>query len=93
MKQKLTLNVFGQVQGVDFRSMVKTKAVELKLTGLVRNNSDNSVLIEAEGQKEKLEDLVEWINRNPGYSKITKIEDYWNNPTGQYNDFRIDYSL
>jgi len=92
MSQKLTLNIFGQVQGVDFRSMVKMKAVELGLNGLIRNNSDNSVTVESEGRKDKLEDLLEWINKSPGYSKVTSTKDYWNDPTGQYDDFRIDYS-
>ena len=92
MDQKLTINIFGEVQGVDFRSMVKMKAVELGLNGLIRNNSDNSVTVEAEGQRDKLQDLLEWINKSPGYSKVTSIKDYWNDPTDKYDDFRINYS-
>ncbi|MBU1148536.1 acylphosphatase [Patescibacteria group bacterium] len=89
MKKRLVLKIYGQVQGVNFRSMVKMKCLDLKLTGQVKNTSEGSVFIEVEGDQDKLEDMVEWINKNPGFSKVTSIEDHWSDATGKFDDFSI----
>lgn len=92
MKQSVSLKIFGEVQGVNLRSMIKLKALELKLTGLVRNNQDGSVTVKAEGDKKSLEDLIAWLNKSPSFSKVTGIEDYWSEYKGEYHDFIIDYT-
>ena len=91
MEQRLVLNVFGEVQGINFRSMVKVKCLESNLTGFVKNNNDGSVTIEVEGEKSSLEDLIEWLNKNPGFSKVSGLEDYWSKAKGEYQDFKIEY--
>ena len=46
---QLRVNVGGRVQGVSFRYYTRREAVTLGLTGWVRNESDGSVLVVAEG--------------------------------------------
>ena len=63
--------VRGRVQGVYFRASTKDKAVELGLTGEVRNMEDESVevLVAGEDQKvEQLKDLKVYSNRVHGWS-------------------------
>ncbi|CDR34433.1 acylphosphatase [Criblamydia sequanensis] len=48
----------GKVQGVFFRATTKKHADQLGLFGSVKNLSDGSVEIIAQGPKEKLEELL-----------------------------------
>ena len=50
------IKLFGKVQGVFFRKFIQKKAFELNVKGFVRNDQDGSVYIEAEAEKEKLEE-------------------------------------
>ena len=54
------IRIYGQVQGVFFRSYAKEVADRLGLVGWVKNNPDGSVETVAEGSKEKLEEFVKW---------------------------------
>lgn len=68
------IKVLGQVQGVSFRYHAKQKADELGLTGYVRNNSDGSVGIEAEGEADKLEQFIAWCRQGPRFGKVADVE-------------------
>jgi acylphosphatase len=52
----------GTVQGVGFRYTVHRFAVELGVTGWVRNRRDGRVEILAEGEKRLIEDFIVRIN-------------------------------
>ncbi|MEM7106607.1 MAG: acylphosphatase [Bacteroidota bacterium] len=68
------ISVFGKVQGVFYRASTKTKALELGIKGFVKNQSDGSVYIEAEGNEERLKQLVEWCNRGPSNAVVTQVK-------------------
>ena len=57
-RQRLRVRVEGTVQGVGFRPFVYRVATELGLGGWVLNDS-RGVLIEAEGERRALEELLE----------------------------------
>lgn len=48
----------GRVQGVGFRYSAQYLAQELGVTGWVKNDWDGTVLMEAQGTKEALDELV-----------------------------------
>lgn len=84
--------VYGRVQGVFFRVSTRRRADELGLEGDVRNLHELSgVEVHAEGEKEQLEKLVEFLKTGPPGAKVEKIEVYWSDYTGDYTDFRIKY--
>jgi acylphosphatase len=88
MADHLTLRIYGTVQGVFFRQSAKEKADELGLTGLVRNEPDGSVYLEAEGDPQKLGKLREWCQVGPRSAKVTRVE----TETGQakgYDRFEV----
>ncbi len=91
MKQKLNLTIHGVVQGVNLRSMIKVQALTLGLAGFVTNQADGTVIVEAEGEKEKMEELIKWLNTKPGNCQIYRMEDVWDEATDQYEDFVIKY--
>ncbi len=83
--------VYGRVQGTFFRAYVSRRATELGLTGYVRNLPDGTVEVEAEGQKNRLEQLVAHLNMGSPASKVEKVITTWSEYTGKYPGFRIRY--
>ena len=67
------LIVSGKVQGVFFRSNTGRKAAELGLAGYARNLEDGTVEVAVEGDEGKVQELIEFIRKNPGYSKVENI--------------------
>ena len=72
-KKCLYLQVFGLVQGVWFRRSTMEKAIELGLSGIVRNEKDGSVYIEAEGAEDNLKIFSEWCKKGPSGAKVIKL--------------------
>ncbi|MEQ6167259.1 acylphosphatase [Ekhidna sp. MALMAid0563] len=67
------IKVAGRVQGVFFRASTKEKADELGIRGWVRNESDGSVLIEAEGETSKLNEFKQWCTIGPSAAVVESI--------------------
>jgi len=87
----LNLKIYGQVQGVFFRANTQEEAQRLGLAGWVKNKVDGSVLIEAQGEKEKLEQLIDWCQKGSPNSQVEKIEIQWRKNTKDYKDSTIKY--
>ena len=91
MENKLLYTIFisGRVQGVGFRWSVTKEAMIWGITGFVKNLSDGSVYIEAEGYKEQLDAFVEWCRKGPGRSVVKSIR-VESSPPVNYSEFRIE---
>jgi acylphosphatase len=65
---RLTAWVEGRVQGVGFRWWVRSRALELGLTGLAENLADGRVKVVAEGAPDRCQELLELLQggRAPG---------------------------
>ena len=74
--------VHGHVQGVFYRANTQKVTQGLGLTGWVKNCDDGSVEIHAEGNKDKLEELIEWCRHGPALAKVSKIDLNWIGPQG-----------
>ncbi len=83
--------VRGRVQGVFFRASVIRRARELGLTGYVRNLHDGSVEVHAEGDKQRLERLVDYLQVGPPGARVREVETKWSDYTGDYTGFSIEY--
>ncbi|MBI2559255.1 acylphosphatase [Candidatus Woesearchaeota archaeon] len=68
------LLVSGRVQGVFFRANVKNKASELGLKGYAKNLPDGNVEIVAEGDEDKIKDLIDFIKKGPGIASVTGVQ-------------------
>lgn len=73
MKKRFSIRVLGRVQGVWFRKSTKEKADELGVVGLVRNEVDGSVYIEAEGEKEIIEAFIAWCHSGSEQSEVKQV--------------------
>jgi acylphosphatase len=77
------LKIFGWVQGVNYRYYTFQKARELGLKGYVSNLADGSVEVTACGERDKLEELIEFCRNNPGYSHVERVEIEWCSEGGE----------
>ena len=66
----VNIRVNGKVQGVFFRASTKNQADSLGLCGLVRNEPDGSVYIEAEGKEVQLQTFVSWCRKGPARARV-----------------------
>lgn len=73
MIEHRVIRVSGRVQGVFFRQSAKQKAVELSIVGFARNESDGTVMIEAEGNPAALDALIAWCHEGPTYAKVERV--------------------
>ena len=89
MRKHLNIKVYGRVQGVFFRHSAKQKAEELGVKGFARNEPDDAVYIEAEGQEENLKQFLDWCRQGPASAQVKKIESVFNSDIKNFNDFVI----
>ncbi len=84
----LNLRVTGRVQGVFFRASTKTCADKLGVRGMVRNESDGTVYIEAEGDDEVLQKFIAWCQQGPEFARVEQciVEEA---PIRHYRSFDI----
>ncbi len=73
MSDQLRMVVRGRVQGVGFRYATINRAVDLGVNGWVRNRSDGSVEIVAQGTADALAALEEWCQRGPAAARVTEV--------------------
>lgn len=88
MAEAVHMIVRGRVQGVFYRANTEKVAQGLGLTGWVRNCPDGAVEIHAEGEKSRLEELIEWCRRGPALASVSGIDLDWVPPEG-HSSFRI----
>ncbi|HEV3479872.1 MAG TPA: acylphosphatase [Gaiellaceae bacterium] len=75
--------VRGHVQGVFFRAEMRDRATSLGLGGWVRNNADGAVEAAFEGERERVESMVEWCRRGPRLARVEDVEVTWEQPEGE----------
>jgi acylphosphatase len=82
--------VKGKVQGVFFRAYIQKEAGKLGIVGWIKNEKDGSVLLEACGEREKLNQLIERINIGSPASKVEDLDITWiKRSQRKLNDFQI----
>lgn len=89
---RLTATIRGHVQGVFFRESTRRRATELGLTGYVRNMPDHTVVqVIAEGEREKLRTLMEFLKEGPPAARVDSVEPEWSEHKGEYSNFSLRY--
>lgn len=83
--------VTGRVQGVYFRYATREEANMRGVKGWVRNLSDGRVEAVFEGEKAKVEELIDFCHYGPPPAKISSVEVAWEDYTGDFKDFFIRY--
>jgi len=84
--------VSGFVQGVFFRYETRRRARQKNVTGWVRNLPDGRVEAIFEGEKGDVLDTISFCRGGPPGAVVRDVRVYWEEPTGEFKDFRITYS-
>jgi len=74
MKEAVHVFVSGMVQGVFYRSWTEETAEELGLKGWVRNLPDGRVEALFEGEKSRVERMIELCRKGPPHAKVESVQ-------------------
>jgi len=93
MKEKTRAHmiVSGRVQGVFFRQNTLNKAKELGVFGWVKNLSDGRLEAVFEGEKKKVEEIVNWAEKGPVSAKVNDVRVEWQEYKGEFKGFKLKY--
>jgi len=86
--KRLLIRVRGSVQGVGFRVSAMVLAEELGLSGSARNDPDESVVIEVEGEDRPVGQFLIWCESGPIHAEVKTI-DHTEVPTQEQSGFHI----
>ena len=87
--RRLTLKIYGFVQGIGYRYLSQKEAKKRGFSGYVCNMPGGGVELVAEGHEPDLKNFVQWCYNGVGPSVVQEIETSWSNATGEFNDFAI----
>jgi acylphosphatase len=92
MEHKLHYNirVSGRVQGVGFRWSAANEARLRGIKGYVKNLSDGSVYIEAEGTENQLRAFIDWCKKGPDFGHVESVN-VGHSQISDYSEFRIEH--
>src|SRR3954451_4049032 len=85
-----TYRVRGRVHGVGCRWFVEKEAATLGVHGWVRNRSDGSVEVLAQGTREQLFALQAKLHQGPRAARVDDVEEFESQPQQDIKTFRIE---
>lgn len=91
MMKRLECVITGRVQLVMFRDFVMRKSRARGIVGTVKNNPDGSVSFIAEGEEEKLRELLVLAERGPILARVDTVAPIWGDFLGEFKSFDIVY--
>jgi acylphosphatase len=81
--------ITGLVQGVFFRREITDLARNLGVTGWVRNIPDGSVEVICEGDRDKLDKVIQFCRVGPSGARVRNVDVDWLDFRGEFRGFRI----
>ena len=90
-KVRVRVGVEGRVQGVYFRAHTQDMALSLGLNGWVKNRMDGSVEALFEGDRDRVEQMIQWCHRGPSQAWVKKVDVVWEAYLGEFDDFSVGY--
>jgi acylphosphatase len=89
MNERIEAVVSGRVQMVMYRDFATRKAHRLGLTGWVRNLSDGTVHVVAEGPRKNLDTYIRKLERGSILSNVENVSVTWHPATGEFTEFTL----
>ncbi|MGB3942943.1 MAG: acylphosphatase [Candidatus Manganitrophaceae bacterium] len=83
--------VAGTVQGVGYRNFTQRCATDLQLEGYARNLEDGRVEIEVEGERAKVDLLIQALWQGPPRAKVAAVETVWGSFSGRFHGFSVRF--
>jgi len=73
-QKRVGVIISGRVQGVGYRAGCQRQAVELGLTGWVRNRWDGAVEALFEGEAAAVDRMIAWCWQGPAMADVASVE-------------------
>jgi len=83
--------VGGMVQGVFFRYETQALAEEIGVRGWVRNTPNGKVEAVFEGEREKVDQMLDFCRKGPPGARVIDVEVKWEPYKGEFSRFNIRY--
>jgi acylphosphatase len=64
-------------------------AERIGVRGWVRNRRDGTVEATLEGDKPRVEEMLQWCRRGPALARVDAVDIRWENFAGEFPGFRI----
>lgn len=74
MDKHVQITIYGKVHGVLFRASAKRKADTLGIVGSVKNNDDGTVIINASGSSDSIDQLIAWCHDGPRAAQVHRVD-------------------
>jgi acylphosphatase len=68
------IRISGRVQGVGFRYAARNMASLVGIQGFVKNLSGGEVYIEAEGNREQVDEFIAWCRQGPPRARVEYLD-------------------
>lgn len=81
-------SIYGRVQGVGFRYFTWKQANKMGITGWVKNLSDGSVAVLAQGAPSDLAQFKQWLTQGPASARVDRILEQ-EGESSTYTEFSI----
>jgi acylphosphatase len=81
----------GIVQGVFFRMETQRAAEKFGVTGWVKNKRDGSVEAVFEGDRDRVEAVLDWCRQGPPRSMVDNVDVDWQSYSGEFSGFKVTY--
>jgi len=86
---RVSVVVHGRVQGVAFRHYTCRQALELGVTGWVRNRPDGAVEGLFEGSDAAVDALLDWCRSGPPAARVDSVDVRKGTYSGEFDSFII----
>lgn len=90
-KVRARVVIAGRVQGVFFRYNTREMANLLHVFGWVKNRWDGKVEAVFEGERERVEEMIEWCHKGPPGAYVHRVDIEWGEYLGEFDQFSIVY--
>ena len=89
--KEIFCTIRGRVQLVMYRDFACRKARRFGLVGYVKNHSDGSVEVLAQGSEELLKKYIEQLEKGSPLSRVKEVEVQWREPSMKFSNFSIHF--
>lgn len=84
--------ILGKVQGVGYRDFAQVQAKACGITGWVKNNSDGTVSVLAQGLPDDMKRYIEELHEGSILAEVTTVSVDWGTVKEPFSDFVVIYT-
>jgi len=86
---RVSIILTGRVQGVAFRYYARNIANRLGVKGWIRNLDNGAVEATIEGERNSVNQMIEWCKKGPNLALVEDIKIIWQSYAGDFSEFHI----